>query len=351
MKHLNYLFAAALITILPQITSAQYVSFTKPEISRLKKLIKTDAEAISKFGKLKKIADESLQDVPLPADTIFSEGILAGNPKKVKTQASLRDIPKTYALAMTYALSGGEAYRDKAIAFLYAWATVNKPQGNPINDTKLDGLIQAYDLIQAEFPATEKKTFENWLRALAQREQNRKPVTNNWNSHRLKVLGLVAYTIGDTALQHYTTTELEKHIARNLYADGSGYDFIERDALHYHVYTLEPLLKLAIVMKRAGGKDYYNYVSSSGSSIQKSVAFLVPFVAGAQTHPEFVNSKVKFDQARAKNNEPGYQAGKLFSPAHGATTLSLASYFDPKVLAPVNKLAESYELLVLGGGF
>src|SRR6185312_6072207 len=109
MKKIHYLLIAVAIIALPQIASAQYVSFTKPEISKLKKLVKTDAEAKSKFRKLKNIADESLQDVPMPADTIFSEGILAGNPKKVKTLASLRDIPKTYALAMTYILSGGKA--------------------------------------------------------------------------------------------------------------------------------------------------------------------------------------------------------------------------------------------------
>jgi len=63
---------------------------------------------------------------------------------------------------------------------------------------------------------------------------------------------------------------------------------------------------------------------------------MIPYMLGDKTHGEFVNSKVPFDLKRAKNNEKGYQAGTLFKPESGLTTLSLAAYFNPDYI-PVIK--------------
>ena len=114
--------------------------------------------------------------------------------------------------------------------------------------------------------------------------------------------------------------------------DGSGIDFTERDALHYHVYTLEPLISLATTIKRATGKDYYNYISSTGSSIKKSVDFLIPFVTGEKTHPEYVNSKVSFDKKRSDNKEPGFEIGANFKPTAATEVIIEACYFEPTLM-------------------
>ncbi len=161
---------------------------------------------------------------------------------------------------------------------------------------------------------------------------------NNWNSHRIKVVGLIAYTLNNKAYQQFTDTSIKKQILENLYANGSGFDFEERDALHYHIYTLEPLLKIATVIKRTTGVDYYIYTSATGSSIQKSMAFLAPFATGEQVHHEFVNSKVAFDKRRADNKEPGYTIGADFKPETAVGVLSSAAYFEPRYMIIVKKL-------------
>ena len=129
---------------------------------------------------------------------------------------------------------------------------------------------------------------------------------------------------GEAALQH----ELIRQIEVNLYADGSGYDFKVRDALHYHVYTLEPLITAAIVIYRATGKDFFNYVSTTGSSIKKAADFFIPFVTGEKTHAEFVNSQIAFDKARSKNGEKTFQTGALFNARQGLHVMALAAYFN-----------------------
>jgi hypothetical protein len=111
--------------------------------------------------------------------------------------------------------------------------------------------------------------------------------------------GEIAFAIGDTALQGYT------------------------------------------VLQRATGVNYYTYVSPAGTSIKKSVDWLLPYLTGEKTHGEFVNSTVEFDRQRARNGEAAYKAGTLFDPKNGVPTLLLASYFDtdPELMPLARKLS------------
>ena len=324
---------------------SQYVSLNKTETKQLSSLIKTDSVAGKYYQALKTSAEAALTQSPNPIDTIISEGHLATDPKKIRTQKSLADMNKIYALAFTYQITHKQAYLQKCIAYLVAWATVNQGTGNPINDTKLDPLLEGYDLVKADIDVSKRKTIETWLIQVADAEiahprfrSANKSAYNNWNSHRIKVVGLIAYILDKREYKIFTDTSLQTQILNNLYANGSGMDFEERDALHYHTYTLEPLLKIATVIKRATGTDYYTYTSPSGSSMQKSMEFLRPFTKGEQVHHEFVNSKVAFDRQRAENKEPGYTIGADFKPEKTIEVLTYAAYFEPSYLDIVKKL-------------
>jgi len=204
-------------------------------------------------------------------------------------------------------------------------------------------------MIPISTPA-EIRRIERWLRQTAEAEihagynrPERATAHNNWNSHRLKIVGEIGFAIGDKKLQQYAIEGIQQQIGSNLLADGRSEDFVSRDALHYHVYDLEPLLRLAIVLQRATRKDYYHYTAPSGASLAKSVEWLLPYLDGRQTHAEFVNSTVEFDRRRAKNGEAGYTAGTLFEPKAGISTLVLASWFDEGKLALARQLAGSGE--------
>jgi hypothetical protein len=322
---------------------AQFVAPNDREIGQLKKLVNDDPQAGKLYRNIKKLADQALSDTPNPVDTVVSEGHLATDPRKIVTTQSLKDIEKIYDLAIAYRIEDDKAYRDKALAFITAWAMVNQPMGNPINDTKFEALFFAYDLVKKEATADQKKTITGWLQRMADAEiataqpKTKKTTFNNWNSHRLKVIGAIAYVLDDARYKAYIDEQLPIQIERNLLPDGTGIDLLERDAFHYHIYTLEPLISLATVLKRATGKDFYVYTSPSGASIKNSVDYLIPFVSGEKTHPEFVNSQVPFDKKRAANHEAGYETGALFHPASGYGVLIQASYFDPSCLDVVKK--------------
>jgi hypothetical protein len=325
---------------------AQYVSLSAAEIKSLKSVIQTDAMVKKEFEPIKAQAEKALAETPNPIEKVTSQGLLQGNPAKTASLKAVEDAPKIYALALNYRLFGDKAYLNKAQEFLTAWAKMNKATGDPIDETKLEDFFTGYDLVRNEVSVSAKKDIDAWLETIAQAEinsasaaPNKSTSKNNWNSHRIKVITQVVYTI--QAKKYYDTVNqlIEQQLGQNLYADGSSYDFAERDALHYHIYTLEPLLKAMIVVNRATGKNYYTFESPIKSSVQKSVQFLVPFVTGEKTHGEFANSKVKFDRDRAANGEKGYVAGHPFNPKNGILVLSLANYFDPSMLAIIQNAA------------
>jgi hypothetical protein len=164
---------------------------------------------------------------------------------------------------------------------------------------------------------------------------------NNWNSHRIKIITLINYTLQNKKYEEFIIQELEKQLAVNLNPDGTTHDFMERDAFHYQTYDVEPLLTTCIILYRATGKNYFNYQTATIASIKKCVDYVVPYMTGEKQHPEFVSSKVPFDAERARNNEKGYAPGTLFIPANGLTMFSLAAYFDPAYLKTIQKAAQN----------
>jgi Alginate lyase len=326
------------------------VSLTPGAVRHLKELIRADATVRSLFDSLRSIADAALQDDPNPIDTLRTEGLLQGDPRKAATWEALRDLPKLYALAVAYRVTRRQEYLDKASVFLIAWADSNFSRGDPIDETNLDPAIEAYGLISRSLVPGENHRISRWLNRIAQAEihapfndSTRTTAHNNWNAHRLKIVGEIGFAIDDKTLQNYAIAGIKQHIGRNLLPDGRSEDFVSRDAVHYHLYDLEPLLKLAIVIKQATGVDYYRYEAPNGASIKKSVDWLLPYLDGRQTHAEFVNSTVEFDKRRAQNGESSYKAGMMFEPRSGVTTLLLAAYFDDNLLELARRLLGSEE--------
>jgi hypothetical protein len=345
---MKYLFTVWLLLV-GHVLLAQDVGLSDAEIGTLKGWLASpgaDASLLKLYGAQRALADRALEETPHPIDTIRSEGLLQGDPKKAATQEALRDMGKMYALALLYKVSGDTVYLRALERYLSAWAGTDKPRGDPIDDTNLDPVVEAYDMVKGELSPDVERVVRDWLRLTAVWEitavynrPNRATSYNNWHSHRLKIIGEIGFAISDTVLEGYAMRGLEAQIGRNLRADGSSEDFLTRDALHYHVYDLEPLLKLAIVIKRATRVDYYSYTSPSGSSIQRSVQWLLPFVTGEKTHAEFVNSTVEFDRRRAQNGEAAYKAGSMFDPRNGVTVLLLAAFYDPSLMVTARKVA------------
>lgn len=323
--------------------NAQDVSFSNAELKLLKKELKDDPRAKAIVGEFESRAKKALGDAPDPIELIQSQGLLMGNPAKMASLKSLGDVNKIFAFSLIYRLKGEKKYLNKATEFLKAWARENKPDGNPINETKLEDLVFGYDLIRKDITKNNRKEIDAWLDAMATAEVNhvsgkgdKGTAVNNWNSHRIKMITMINYILRNGKYDKVIDVELKRQLEVNLNPDGSTHDFYERDALNYHIFSVEPLLKTAIVIKRATGKSYFTIESSKGGSIKKSTDFLVPFMTGEKTHKEFQNSKVAFDRQRASNNEKGFMIAD-FIPSKGIVALVTAEYFDPSYLEVIKK--------------
>jgi hypothetical protein len=344
MRKLIYLLTV--FTLVNCAAKAQFTSLNAAEIKRLKQLVTENPDAKTLYLNQQKLADAALTEKPAPIDTLHTEGRLKGDPQKTATNEALKDMQKMYALALVYRLFDNQKYLNQTVAYLTAWAKINRSAGDPIDDTNLDDGIAAYDLIKEKLNPKDNEAIKSWLIQVAEAEinsprmkPNRETSYNNWNSHRLKIVGEIAYTLNDDdALKQFTIDGFKTQIAKNLKPDGSSIDFDLRDALHYHVYDLEPLLKLIIVLKRASGTDYYSYTSANQTSVKKSVEWLVPYLTGEKTHSEYVNSKVDFDRKRAQNNEAAFKIGANFKPESGKEVMSLAAYFQPSYISILKKL-------------
>jgi hypothetical protein len=341
----NSVAVSCSIIVLMVVTSlarAGEISLTEPQRQKIIRLVQADRDASRLFQKLKALADESLDAAPHPVTQIQTAGKLQSDPDKAESRAALEDMKRLEALGYCYAITTNPAYAASARRLILGWARIEQPTGSPVDETKLEPLFVAYDLTRATFAASDKKEVDEWLRKIAQLEisaarLHSMTASNNWQSHRLKIIGLIGFLLEDQSLIDHALEGLHRQIAINLLPDGSSIDFHERDALHYHCYDLEPLLTLAIIAHQSG-LDLYHKNTASGSSLAKSVQFLVPYCEGAEKHAEWVNSIVPFDQERAAAGERKFQTGSPFDPHDALRVMELASYFDPELKPLVARL-------------
>jgi hypothetical protein len=213
------------------------ICLTEDQCDRLAALVRAKPEAERLFNKLRHEADSCLNDVARPVSTIHTAGKLDADPDKAKSRASFADMRKLSALGYSYAVTSNRVYSAAAKRLILAWASTNEPNGQAIDETKLEPLFVAYDLTQSAFSVQERAVADAWLRRIARAELaavHAGSVTafNNWNSHRLKIIGLIGFLLDDRPLVTHAVQGFRKQIERNLRPDGSSFDFHERDALH-----------------------------------------------------------------------------------------------------------------------
>lgn len=339
MRTILIVLMSGLLLTLAAWAADQTVSLNQAEQARFRQLVSSDPDAGSIFKKLKQTADEAKGSRPNPIKQIQSEGKLASDPVKIATTRSLEDMKKIQALALAYVGTEDKSYANAAREYIVAWAKENNPTGDPIDETQIEPLLFGYDLVRPTMSDSDRETVDRWLRENASKTlsyHDPKPWTN-WNSHRIKTVGLIAFILQDKDLIDRAVSDYKSQIEHNLRPDGSSIDFAERDAVGYQDYDIWPLLTLAIAAQR-NGIDLYHYTAPNGASLPKGVEFLRPYVDGTKTHAEFVHTTVQFDKARAAHGEKGHGIGESYDPKHGTGAMDVAAAFDPS-LAEVSRRA------------
>lgn len=323
------LLVATLVTLALQSAHAGPITVDGAELTRLRNLLEKDSGAANEFAKLRSFADSALKDSPTPIERVISEGTLASDPGKKASNEAMRDVRRIESLAWVAAVTGDDRYAAKARQFIVAWAKRNKPDGNPINETKFEPLVEAYDLTREGFPPADRAIVDNWLKSKAQALWADSRVRReNWESHRIKMVGLIGLATHDAALWNTAHTAFRRQMDENFEPNGESVDFKRRDAMHYHLYAVEPLLVLACAAQHKG-ENLFVYEAPDGVTLEKALDFVIPYANGTKQHIEFVNSKVDFDRKRAAAGETTY-ANHKWNPQESIGTFAEGGCLDGK---------------------
>ncbi|UNA37238.1 alginate lyase family protein [Klebsiella variicola subsp. variicola] len=91
---------------------------------------------------------------------------------------------------------------------------------------------------------------------------------SNWQSHRIKLITLIAVATDNDHLFKESRRLFQKQIEENMNSEGEVVDFKQRDAIHYVVYDLQPLLQAALAAL-SRGEDWYHWTAPNNASLEK----------------------------------------------------------------------------------
>lgn len=282
-------------------------------------------------------AQRHVGDLPQPLAHVHTEGTLPHHGIRGQSIAAERDWPVMRQAALAWRLSGDARYLKQVDAYLAAWAGVYQPDFNPIDETNLDMLISAYALTADHLDPATREASRRLISQLgngyiARIEQFHPPKkgtqTNNWQSHRVKLVSVAAAALGDRVMLEQAFHLFQQQVADNILPDGSVTDFHDRDALHYVVYDLEPLVQAALAAKPYGVGGNWLTSTANGASLGAALDWLVPYATGERSHQKFVHTHVQFDKDRAGVGEAGYSGA--WQPRSSASLFWLAAQLDPR---------------------
>lgn len=231
---------------------------------------------------------------PRPVAVLISAGVVAlDDPRLVASRAALADANRAAILALASRVTGEKHGLAATRAMLNAWARVHAPSGHPIDESKLDQMVWAYDLVRCDLAREDRELVELWFRNVLEKKDAWRfgPASsrNNHRTHQLKLQMLIAAALGDGARLERYQAQARDHASINIDArDGTSHDYRERDALHYHAFNLEAWSEIELV-----GHCCAAPVAATASFLWRKIA------AGDVDH-QFASSEVAIDRRRAE---------------------------------------------------
>jgi hypothetical protein len=329
---------------------------TESQQARLRALVAADPEAGALWRTLRAEAEALHARRPSPLPVIHYEGLLDTDPRRVATIAALGDMDALVVLTQAAAIDPAGPYAASATRLVLAWVDTYVPTGNTINENTLEPLACAYGTLAGRFAGGERERIDRFLRALAEAqvrvsERADRPGVpkDNWTSKRVKLVGLIGLVLRDERFVDYARRMHRLYLEDALFPDGSSHDLHVRDALSYHVSSIQPLVVLAIYAREGrlpGGEDLFRLEAPSGASLARSTRFVVPYADGSRTREEWRHTMVELDRRRAAAGLSRYTPGRPFDPSRALELLEAASHFEqsyvPLVAALTGSAAERH---------
>jgi hypothetical protein len=290
-------------------------------------------------------AQAHMNDTPHPVMHLHTEGTLPHEGIYDQSVAAEEELDLMRDTALAWRATADPRFLKMVDRFLLAWVKTYKPNFNPIDESRLDSLILAYDLSASALSASTRNATINFLQTLGNGyitriDNARRPLdptfSNSWQSHRIKLIAMSAFALDDRKMIEAARRLFAMQLQNNIGGDGQVLDFGERDAIHYVVYDLEPLTMAALAARRHR-IDWLTQRAPNGATLQAALNWLVPYATGKQTHDEYVHSQVPFDAVRREAGLPGFNGP--WDPKSATTLFYIASRLDKRYLPLAQQLA------------
>jgi hypothetical protein len=284
-------------------------------------------------------------DTPHPLAKLHTEGTLPHEGIYDQSVEAEKELDLMRNAALAWRATSDDRYLKLVDRFLLAWVTTYQPSFNPIDETHFEGLILAYDMTASALPVKTRNATMVFLNRFAngyiqQVDAQPRPLkgsfANNWQSHRVKLISMIAFTLDNRKMIATAQRLFIEHIGDNVGADGSTLDYSERDALHYVTYDLQPLVTAALAARRHN-RNWLPERAANGATLALALDWLTPYATGDKTHEEFVHSSVPFDAKRREAGLPGYSGA--WDPKNAAELYHLAARLDGRFTPIALKLA------------
>lgn len=281
-------------------------------------------------------ADKRVNDAPRPLPVVHTEGTLPNQGIREESLVARRDLPQMRAFALAWRATQETRYLEAAARYFDAWVKVYRASFNPVDETHFEAMADAYAITAPALPPSTRRATADFLRGMASgyvtridrgRGQKNETWTNNWQSHRVKIVTVIAVALEDEALFADARRIYVDQLNANLRADGTVEDFHLRDALHYVTYDLEPLVRAALAAKLRG-EDWLRMTAKNGATLAGALDWLVPYAVGEKTHEEFVRSRVRFDAERNRAGMKGFSG--LWERRESRTLFWMAALLDER---------------------
>lgn len=292
-----------------------------------------------------KSVDAHLNDEPKALPRVHTEGTLPHEGIYDQSAEALNDMELMRNAALAWRVTNQSRYLALVDRFLSTWVNTYRPSFNPIDETRFESLILAYDMTASALPVKTRNAAAAFIAALGngyvqQIDAQKRPLKgtwrNNWQSHRIKLIALAAFTLGDRRMMNAAQRLFVEHLADNIEPDGTTYDFLERDALHYAVYDLQPLATAALAARRFN-RNWLGERAPNGATLAAALDWLAPYARGEKTHEEFVHSPVPFDAKRREAGLPGYSG--MWEPKNATELFHLAARLDGRYAGIAQQLS------------
>jgi hypothetical protein len=286
-----------------------------------------------------------VNDTPHPLPRLHTEGTLPHEGIYDQSVEAAKELDLMRNAALAWRATSDDRFLKLVDRFLLAWVTTYKPSFNPIDETRFEGLILAYDMTASALPVKTRNATMQFLNNfasgyIAQIDAQSRPLkgtfANNWQSHRVKLIAMIAFTLDNRKMIATAQRLFLEHIGDNIAPDGSTLDFNERDALHYVTYDLQPLVTAALAARRHN-RNWLPERAANGASLAAALDWLTPYALGQKSHEEFVHSSVPFDAKRREAGLPGYSGP--WDPKNAAELFHLAARLDGRFAPVALKLA------------